>query len=324
MRGWVSEDGARRIARLGGRDLDTLRESAEHREFAPVPMGVRMSLELSSEVREQASANVLGLIEGSDPTRRREMIVYTAHHDHLGVASVGASGADRIYNGAVDNASGVAALLALARAYRHLPRPPARSVLFAAVAAEEQGLLGSAYLAAHPPVPPGYLAATINIDGVNILGRTRDVNVIGYGKSSLDQVIRAVARWQGRSVVPDSFPDRGYFYRSDQFSLAKIGVPGVYLHSGTDVIGRPAGWGKEQIELWEATHYHQPSDEYREDWDLSGAVEDIQLLFLVGLRAAQEREMPRWNPGDEFEAARKTALGARARERLPAGNDYKP
>ena len=179
------------------------------------------------------------------------------------------------------------------------------------VAAEEQGLLGSAYLAAHPPVPAGSLAATVNIDGVNIFGRTRDVTVVGRGKSTLDEIIDQVAGWQGREVKPDQFPDRGFFYRSDQFSLAKIGVPGVYCDSGTDYLGRPAGWGKERIEEWERTNYHQPSDEYRNDWDLSGAVEDIQLLFYVSLRAAQSPALPAWTPGDEFEPARKAALGGK-------------
>jgi Zn-dependent M28 family amino/carboxypeptidase len=305
---WVTEDAARRLARLGGADLDALRRAAEQREFRPVPLGVRLSLDLASKLREIESANVLGLLEGSDPELRREMVVYTAHHDHLGVVELAAGGGeDRIFNGAVDNASGVAALLALAKAFRELPAPPRRSVLFAAVAAEEQGLLGSALLAREPPVPAGDLAAVINIDGVNIWGRTRDVTVIGHGKSSLDAIVESVAAWQGRRVVPDQFPDRGYYYRSDQFSFARVGVPGIYLDTGTDFIGRPPGWGKEQVEAWEKLHYHQPSDEYDEAWDLSGAVEDTRLLFHAGLRVAQDDALPAWTPGDEFEAARKAA-----------------
>jgi hypothetical protein len=314
LRSWVTEESARRIAELSGKDLDKLRAAAERHDFKPVPLGVQLSINLTCDVREQQSANVLGVIEGSDLKLRREMVVYSAHHDHLGIEEVGGSdknGKDRIYNGAVDNASGVATLLAIATAYRHLPAPPARSVLFAAVAAEEQGLLGSEYLAAHPPVPAGYLAANLNIDGVNIWGRTRDLAYVGYGKSSLDRQVDAVATWQGRVVKPDQFPDRGFFYRSDQFNFAKIGVPAVYLDSGTDFIGRPAGWGKEQIEAWERTHYHQPSDEYSDDWDLSGAVEDSQLLFYVGLRVASDPKLPEWKAGDEFEAARKAVLQKR-------------
>ncbi len=308
LRGWVTDEAAHHIAALGAHDLDALRAAAEQRDFKPVPLGVRLSVELACDVRDEASANVLGILPGSDPNLRREMVVYTAHHDHLGLAPDDGSGADRIYNGAVDNASGVAALVALARAFRELPAPPRRTVLFAAVAAEEQGLLGSEYLAAHPPVPPGYLAATINFDSLNIWGRTHDVTAIGYGKSDLDETLAAVAGWQGRAVKPDQFPDRGFFYRSDQFSFAKIGVPGLYLETGTDFVGRPAGWGRRQIEAWEAEHYHQPSDEYRADWDLSGAVEDVRLLFHAGLRVADRPEMPRWRRGDEFEAARQAAL----------------
>ena len=307
---WATEDAVRRLVRLGGADLDRLRRDAESRDFRPVPLGVRLSIELACDLREVESANVLGRLEGGDPALRREMVVYTAHHDHLGLAEEGKDG-DRIYNGAVDNASGVASLLALAAAFKDLPAPPRRSLLFAAVAAEEQGLLGSEHLAANPPVPAGDLAAVLNIDGVNIWGRTRDVTVVGFGKSSLDRVVEAVAVWQGRTVKPDQFPDRGFYYRSDQFSLAKVGVPGVYLDAGTDFPGRPPGWGKEQIEAWERTHYHQPSDEYRDDWDLSGAVEDIQLLFHVGLQTAQAAELPSWKPGDEFEAARKAARKAK-------------
>jgi Zn-dependent M28 family amino/carboxypeptidase len=219
-----------------------------------------------------------------------------------------AGSGDAIYNGAVDNASGVAGMLAIARAFKALPRPPKRSVLFATVAAEEQGLLGSAYLAAHPPAPAGRLAANINIDGLNTYGRTRDLTMIGLGKSSLDDYIKALAKAQGRTVVPDQFPDRGFFYRSDQFNLARIGVPAAYFDAGTDVIGKPAGWGQQQQEKYEGTDYHQPSDELRDDWDLSGAVEDLQLMFYLGVRVAGAVRMPAWKPGDEFEAARKKAL----------------
>ncbi len=314
MNGWLTDAAARQLAALGNRDLDALRAAAEKRDFRPVPLGTTVSIDLRCRSREQSTANVLGLLEGSDPERKREVIVYTAHHDHIGMSAERDEQGDNIYNGAIDNASGVAALLATARAFAELDPPPARSILFAAVGAEEQGLLGSEYLAAHPPVPAGYLGAVMNIDGLNFYGRTRDVNVIGFGKSNLDTLVDAVARWQDRHVTPDRFPDRGFYYRSDQFSLAKVGVPGVYLHAGIDVIGKPAGWGQQQREDWEATNYHQPSDEYSDDWDLAGAIADARLLFYVGLRAAQQDELPAWNPGDEFEAARQAALQARAAE----------
>lgn len=307
MRGWLTEDAARKVTMVSGHDLDKLRAAAESRDFRPVPLGTKLSVALKCTIREQDTANVLGILPGSDPKLAKEMVVFMAHHDHIGIASQPDATGDRICNGAVDNASGIGALLAIAEAFSRLPPPP-RSILFAAVGAEEQGLLGSAYLAQHPPAAPGNLAAVINMDGVNILGQTRDVQLIGSGKSSMDSIMETVAAWQGRVVTPDQFPDRGYYYRSDQFSLAKIGVPAIYLHCGTSVIGKPEGWGKQQLEEWTQTKYHQPSDEYADDWDLGGAVSDTRMLFFTGLITARQKEMPRWMPGDEFEAARQAAL----------------
>lgn len=310
MRGWFTEDASRRVVALAGQDLDKLRASAERRDFKPVSLGVNLSLAFNCDVRKNQTGNVLGRLPGSDPALAQEAVVFMAHHDHLGLAAERNAQGDNIYNGAVDNAAGTGALLAIARAMSGLPNRPKRSVLFAAVGAEEQGLLGSLYFAEHPPIAAGRLAAVINIDGLNIIGPTHDVNVIGLGKSNLDGLVEGIARWQKRVVTPDEFPDRGYYYRSDQFSLAKIGVPGVYLHSGVNVIGQPEGWGKKQLELWTETKYHQPSDEYSDQWDLRGAVLDVRLLYHVGLLAANQPEMPGWNPGDEFAAARKAAIEA--------------
>lgn len=215
---------------------------------------------------------------------------------------------DIIYNGARDNAAGVAQILAVAEAIQALPIPPRRSILFLFVAAEEQGLLGSAYYALNPTFEPGRIAANVNVDGGNIWGRTRDVTYIGYGKSSLDTVVEHAVALQGRTVQGDQFPDRGFFYRSDQFSFAKIGVPAIYLDDGTDFIGQPEGWGVAQIENWEAVHYHQPSDELDDSWTFDGMIEDAQLAFYIGLAIAEEDAMPTWNAGDEFEAARLAAL----------------
>jgi Zn-dependent M28 family amino/carboxypeptidase len=308
VKAWATEDASRKIARLGGQDLDALRAAAERKDFRPVPLGVTLSLTLNNEVQKKQTANVIGRVAGRDPLVAKEAVIYTAHHDHLGKKQDAAPGEDAIYNGALDNASGVAAILAVAEAMKALPQPPRRSVYFAAVAAEEQGLLGSKYLAQHPPLPVGRMAADINVDGVNIWGRSRDITMIGLGKSSLDDWVRALATMQGRQVVPDQFPDKGYFYRSDQFSLAKVGVPAAYLEAGTEILGKPPGWGKEQHDAYEARDYHQPSDELRETWDLSGAVEDAQLIFYLGARVGNAAAMPAWKPGDEFEAARKKAL----------------
>jgi Zn-dependent M28 family amino/carboxypeptidase len=307
---WSTEELARKLAALGGKDLDTLRAAAESRSFRPVPLGVTLSVAVSSAITRKESANVIGLLPGSDPARSAEAVIYTAHHDHLGVREGGskAAGTDPIYNGALDNASGVAAILSVAAASSRLPKAPARSTYFAFVAAEEQGLLGSEYLAAHPPVPPGRLAANINVDGIGWFGRTRDLVLIGLGKSTLDDDIKAVAKAQGRRVEGDQFPDRGTFYRSDQFNFARLGVPAAYLKKGTDVIGKPSGWGREQQEAYEKARYHQPSDELDESWDLAGAVEDAQVAFWLGCRVADAPAMPRWKSGDEFEAARLKAL----------------
>jgi Zn-dependent M28 family amino/carboxypeptidase len=310
VKAWVTEDAARKIARAGGLDLDVLRRAAQSRDFKPVPMNLFVSTSFKNVVQRKQTANVLGVLPGGDPKLARELVVYTAHHDHLGKKAEMRPGEDTIYNGAVDNASGVASLLAVVRAMTAQPKAPKRSVLFAAVAAEEQGLLGSQYLVEHPPVPVGLMAVDINIDGANIWGRTRDVSVIGLGKSSVDDIIVKLAKAQGRVVKPDELSDRGFFYRSDQFNFARWGVPAAYFSSGHDFLGKPEGWGKRMREEWEERHYHQPSDELTDAWDLSGAVEDTQLYFELGLEIANAAKVPTWNKGDEFEVARMKALQA--------------
>jgi Zn-dependent M28 family amino/carboxypeptidase len=308
-RGWVTEDAARELMTLAGKDLTKLIESAKSKDFVPVPLGIRTSLDFKSKLNRSTTANVYGVLPGSDPKVNPEYVIYTAHHDHLGVGEPDATG-DRIYNGAMDNASGVAQVLAIGKALKALPKSPRRSVMLLFVAAEEQGLLGSQYFAAHPSVAPGRIAADINFDGGDIWGRTRDIVYVGKGKSSLDVVVEGAAKAQERTVTPDQFPDRGHFYRSDQFSFAKIGVPAVYLDTGTDFIGQPAGWGKEQIETYEAKSYHQPSDEINENWNFEGMIEDAQLGLAIGVNIANADDMPSWVPGDEFEAVRKQALAA--------------
>jgi Zn-dependent M28 family amino/carboxypeptidase len=305
---WATEKASRSIAHLGGFELDTLRKSAESRAFTAVPLGVHMSVSVSSTVRTLKTANVWGFLPGSDPKLRDEWLVFTAHHDHLGVAA-GKPG-DNIYNGAVDNASGVAALLTLAQAFASAPERPKRSVLFVSVAAEESGLLGSEYFAKHPPVPSARIAANINIDGINIFGRTRDLTFVGLGKSSIDDTVIEVAKQQGRIVHGDAFPERGGFYRSDQFNFARVGVPALYVGGGTNFIGRRENWGRDRVNEFTEHDYHQPSDEYHASWQLDGAVEDLQLIAVVAWRLAQKAELPKWRPGDEFEHVRLEALKA--------------
>ena len=311
VKGWVTEDSARQLMQLAGQDLDALVESARSHDFEPVPLGVSTSVAIENEIRTVQTANVLGLLPGRDTELAAHQVVFTAHHDHLGVGEPNEEG-DDIYNGALDNASGTAQVLAMAKAFTELPEAPRRSILFAFVAAEEQGLLGSKYLAENPPIPTGMMTANLNFDGGNIWGRTADITYIGYGKSSLDAVVEKYAAEQGRTVKPDQFADKGYFYRSDQFSFAKVGVPALYLDPGTEYVGQPEGYGKEVVDTWIEIHYHQPSDHMTEDWIFDGMVEDARLGFKVGLDIAEADEGPTWNPGDEFEAARLEALAALA------------
>lgn len=311
IKAWATEAASKQLTQLGGKNLDELRAKAERRDFKPVPLGVTISLEMTNKIRYLKTANVVGVLPGRDPVLSKENVVYSAHHDHLGIGTP--ANGDSIHNGALDNASGTAAVLAIAKAFAQMPaaQRPRRSIMIAAVAAEESGLLGSQKFCTDPPVHPGYLAANINIDGVAILGRTKDLAIVGMGKSSMDGLVKEIAAWQGRMVKGDEFPDKGFFYRSDQFNFAKIGVPATYCDAGTEVIGKPEGWGKEQFEKWESTNYHQPSDEYNDGWNLAGAVEDAQLMFFVGLKVANTEPLPAWVPGDEFEAARKKTLAER-------------
>jgi len=242
---WLTEDSARAVVAMAGLDLDELREAADNRDFVPVPLGVTTSLAMDVSLNRVQSGNVLGLIPGSDPVLKDEVVIYTAHHDHLGIGTPDETG-DAIYNGAMDNASGVAQVMAIARALKAMPVAPRRSILVALVGAEEQGLLGSKYYAAHPTFSPGKIAANLNYDGGNIWGDTHDVTFVGLGKSSVDQIVQGIAAEQHRVVKPDQFPDRGYFYRSDQFSFAKIGVPAMYLDTGMEFVDRPPGWEKNR------------------------------------------------------------------------------
>jgi len=310
LKGWATEDAARRLLKAGGADLDKLVAAAKTRGFRPVPINLRTSIKFENQVSRVRTANVAGLLPGSDPRLKDEVVIYSAHHDHFGIGDPDKTG-DTIYNGAEDNAAGCAQVLAIARALAALPQRPRRSVLMLFVAGEEQGLLGSKYYSLHPTFAPGRIAANINYDGGNYRGRTRDLTQIGAGKSSLDAIAKVLVEKQGRKLVPDQFPDKGYYYRSDQFSFAKIGVPALYFDNGYDYIGKPTGWGKLEHEDWTEHVYHQPGDELGDDWVFDGMIEDAMIGFGAGWLVAQADEMPTWNPGDEFEAARKKALSAR-------------
>lgn len=310
LHAWTTEAATRKLLSLAGHDLDALIAAAKQRDFAPKPLGITTSIALDSTVRRVRTANVLGKLPGSDPMLRDEAVIYTAHHDHFGIGKPDARG-DKIYNGAVDNAAGMAQLLAIAKGLKALEPPTRRSALVLFVGAEEQGLLGSQYYAAHPTYEPGAIAADINYDFANIWGRAADISFVGKEKSTLDQLVTKIAAVQGRQVLPDPMPDRGHYYRSDHFSFARIGVPAVSFGVGTAFPGRPEGWVKAQLEDYEEHRYHQPSDELGSDWNFDGMVEDARLGLWTGIAIANADAMPSWTPGDEFEAARKSAIEKR-------------
>lgn len=298
VRGWLSGQAAGRVVALGGHDLAELRRRAERRAFQPQPLGVRVSLSVRSTLVRRETANLLARLRGRDPRLRDEAVLLTAHHDHLGVGDP--KGNDRIYNGAWDNASGVAGVLAVARAFAALRPAPRRSVVFAFLAAEESGLLGSQHWIDQPTFRRERAAAVFNIDGLNVWGRTRDLAVLGLGRSSLDEPLRAVGAALGRDLRGDPFPELGLYYRSDQLSFARAGVPAVALEPGDDFVGRPRDYGARVTEAFHAEHYHQPSDELRADWDLTGAVEDLRFTFHAAHAVAEQPSAPAWHRGDEF------------------------
>jgi len=301
IRSWVSENAAKKLCALGGHDLDALRTAATKGGQAPVPLGVTLDLAIQNTVREIQSGNVVGVLAGSDPVLRDEHVVVTAHWDHLGIGKP--RGDDTIYNGAVDNASGCAGMLALARSLGAAPTPLRRSVLFVAVTAEESGLLGSQFFAANPTVPKDRMVANFNIDGLSVWGRSHDIEFIGHGKNSLTALADAVAKERGRRIEPDSNPDLGLFYRSDHFNFARIGVPAAYFKAGKDFLDRPED-RRRMKNSYTTVHYHQPTDEIAAWWNLDGAVEDLEVLRECLVRTANAEGRPTWTPGDEFERAR--------------------
>ena len=301
FRSWMTDDAAHRLMRLAGQDLATLRSQAATRNFQPVKLGLKGKINLKSEVKRVAAPNVVGILEGRDPKLREQYVVYSAHWDHLGVGAPDKTG-DTIYNGAVDNASGVASVLAIAEALAKLPRAqqPRRSSLFLFPTAEEQGLLGAEWYAKHPLVPVAKTAANVNLDSMNVLGLTHDFIPLGAERSTLKAVVESVARERGMRVSPDARPEQGSFYRSDHFPFAKVGVPSISLKEGDDYVGRPKGWGEVQFKAYNTAHYHQPSDEYSDSWDFRGMIQEAEIALAIGRRIADTEQMPHFNADDEF------------------------
>ncbi len=307
IEGWITLDAAKKILALGGQDFDALKKQARTREFKPVPLGLKASMAVKNKLRRIDSQNVIAKLEGSDSALKDEYVVYSAHWDHLGVVPPDKKG-DTIANGALDNASGVATVLEIARAFTQIQPQPKRSILFLMVTAEEQGLLGSQYYATNTLYPLNKTVANINIDGVNQWGRTKDLTVVGMGASDLDDYLKAAADEQGRVLRPDPEPEKGFYYRSDHFNFAKQGVPALDPDSGIDFVGKDPAYGKTKRDEYTNNDYHAPSDEIKPDWDLSGAVDDAELLFAVGYRVANAAKLPEWKPGNEFKAKRDESL----------------
>ncbi len=304
---WFSRQRARALFDELGLDFDELKQRALRPDFAPIPLQAKISLRLKNQIREITSKNVIAKIQGAEQKRRDECLVITAHWDHLGI-NKNLEG-DQIFNGALDNATGIAGLLELAKTFAQLQPPPARSILFLATAAEEQGLLGAKHYVENPFVPMNKTLANINIDGLNQWGATRDVVIIGYGASSLDTLVEQAAKTQNRTVKGDPEPEKGSYYRSDHFQFAKQGVPALYLRSGIEYIGRPASYGLRKSAEYRNNDYHKVSDEIKADWNLAGAVKDLQLLAQVIYQISQNPQWPRWRDGNEFLPIRKQSLG---------------
>ncbi len=299
---WVTQDRMRALLASAGFDLDALKRAAQSSEFRPVPLGIEARFDVRQRIAPVESRNVVAKIPGSDPALRDEAVVYTAHWDHLGIdPALPGPRTKQIYHGALDNAAGVAALLQLARAYKALPVPPKRTIVFIATTAEEQGLLGAQHYVAHPAVPLDRTALAINIDVLNAYGRTRDLRIIGAGRSDVDDLVVREAAAQGRQALPDASPELGSFFRSDQFEFAKAGVPVLFVKAGTQLVGKPEGFGEAAKRDYVAHRYHRVDDVVDARWDLSGAVEDLQLLFRVGLDVAQRAQRPQWRPDAEFQ-----------------------
>jgi Zn-dependent M28 family amino/carboxypeptidase len=309
IEGWITLDRAKELMRAAGQDFDALKKQAATRDFKPVPLGVTASVTIHNTLRTIDSQNVVARVDGSDPALKDEYVVYTAHWDHLGVGPE--ANGDRIYNGAKDNAIGVAGLLELARGFTAVMPPPKRSIVFVSVTAEEQGLLGSQYYSVTPVYPLAKTLANINMDGLNVHGRTKDLTLIGYGASDLDDYAREAASEQGRTIRSDPEPEKGFYYRSDHFNFAKQGVPALDPDEGIEFIGKPADYGQKVRDDYTEHDYHKPTDVIKPDWDLSGAVEDLKVFFAVGYRVAQASKYPEWKPGNEFKATRDKMLGER-------------
>src|SRR5437773_4264490 len=305
-RSWITLDAGKKLVADCGQDFDALKKSAITKVFRPVSLNAKANINIKQQLRSFKSHNVIGKLDGSDPKLKDQYVIYTAHWDHLG-RHPDLQG-DQIFNGAIDNASGVGSLIHLVAAFTKLDPPPKRSVLFMATTAEEAGLLGAKFYAEHPLYPLEKTLADINIDTVNPWGKTRDIQDLSDNNSTLDDLLAAAAKRNGRVMTPNSQPEKGSFYRADHFEFSKLGVPALYTGGGKDLIGKPPDFGRQKKDDYTAHLYHQVSDEVNPEWDLSGAVQDVQLLFEVGYQVANGDKFPEWKPGTEFKPKRDAML----------------
>jgi Zn-dependent M28 family amino/carboxypeptidase len=299
---WIHLDAAKVLAAMSGLDLDKMMMDARSRDFHPVSLPVKLQAHMVSKVRPFESNNVIAMLPGSDAKLKTEAVMYTAHYDHLGIRPE--MPGDNIYNGADDNASGCGILLEMAHAYGTAAQQPRRSILFASVTAEEQGLLGSEYLGKHPPIPAGKIALDLNYDDIPPLGSPEEVEISGSERTTFYPTVQALAQEFRLAIRPDSHPEAGYFYRSDHFSLARVGIPAFSISEGVKYKGHDAAWGLEQANEYTEKHYHQPSDEYHADMDFTGDAVMARFGFALGWEAAGAPKVVGWEKGDEFEAAR--------------------
>jgi Zn-dependent M28 family amino/carboxypeptidase len=308
VEGWITLDQAKGLFAMAGQDFDALEKKAATRDFRPVPLGATVSVSLVNTIRKVPSANVAARLEGSDPARKDEWVIYTTHWDHFGIGP--AVNGETIYRGAIDNASGTGGLVELARAFAGTTPRPRRSILFLFVTGEEQGLLGSTGYAEHPLYPLAKTVAVLNLDALNVRGRTRDLAIVGLGLSDLDDVVRKAAAAQGRVVKGDPMPEKGSYYRSDHFPFARKGVPSIHAGGGVEYVGRPADYGTRIREDYIRNDYHKPSDAVRPDWDMSGAVEDLDLYLRAGYELASQASWPEWKSGAEWKPLRDAMMKA--------------
>jgi Zn-dependent M28 family amino/carboxypeptidase len=299
---WVQFEVAKQLTTGAGVDLDKMLRDARSRDFHPVTLPVKLKAHMVSKIRPFESNNVLAILPGSDSKLKSEAVMYTAHYDHLGIRPD--MPGDNIYNGANDNATGCGILLELARAYSEAVQRPRRSILFASVTAEEQGLLGSEYLGKHPPIPAGKISLDLNYDDIPPLGSPEEVEVSGAERTTFYPEVEAMAKTFRLTIRPDSRPEAGHYYRSDHFSLARVGIPSFSINEGTKYKGHDAAWGVQQAEEYTSKHYHQPSDEYHPSMDFTGDAVMARFGFVLGWEAASQTKLIGWQKGDEFEAAR--------------------